>query len=62
MKIAEGFGCQARSISKKEDLTSGLTEMINSKGPYVLHVQVPYQEHVLPMIPAGCSVKELIKS
>jgi len=62
VKIAEGFGCQARCISKKEDLTSGLTEMINSKGPYVLHVQVPYQEHVLPMIPAGMTVKELIKS
>ena len=62
VKIAEGFGCQARSISKKEDLTSGLTDMINSKGPFVLHVQVPYQEHVLPMIPAGCTVKDLIKS
>jgi hypothetical protein len=24
-------------------------------------VQVPYQEHVLPMIPSGMTVRELIK-
>ena len=35
--------------------------MIAYDGPYVLDVQVPYQEHVLPMIPAGMTVKELIK-
>jgi acetolactate synthase-1/2/3 large subunit len=34
--------------------------MINSDGPYLLNVQVPYQEHVLPMIPAGQSVDEMI--
>jgi len=26
-----------------------------------LDVQVPYQEHVLPMIPAGMTVRDLIK-
>ncbi len=27
--------------------------MLDSKGPYLLDVMVPYQEHVLPMIPSG---------
>ena len=31
-------------------------------GPFVLDVLVPYQEHVLPMIPAGATVKDIIKS
>ena len=35
--------------------------MIDYDGPYVLDVQVPYQEHVLPMIPGGMTVKEMIK-
>jgi acetolactate synthase-1/2/3 large subunit len=35
--------------------------MIAYDGPFVLDVQVPYQEHVLPMIPAGMTVHELIK-
>ncbi len=31
--------------------------MIDSPGPYLLDVQVPYQEHVLPMIPSGMTVQ-----
>ncbi len=38
-----------------------LLEMINAPGPYLLDVQVPYQEHVMPMIPGGMTVKDLIK-
>ncbi len=36
--------------------------MIAHPGPYVLDVLVPYQEHVLPMIPSGMTVKEIIKT
>jgi acetolactate synthase-1/2/3 large subunit len=35
--------------------------MIRSEGSYILDVQVPYQEHVLPMIPSGATVRELIR-
>ena len=28
--------------------------------PYVLDVRVPYQEHVLPMIPRGLTVRDII--
>ena len=28
---------------------------------YLLDIAVPYQEHVLPMIPAGMTVRDLIK-
>ena len=43
-------------------LHAALTEMIEYDGPFVLDVEVPYQEHVLPMIPAGGTVKDLIKA
>ncbi len=36
--------------------------MIDSDGPYLLDVAVPYQEHVLPMIPSGMTVKDIIKA
>jgi acetolactate synthase-1/2/3 large subunit len=35
--------------------------MIAYDGPYVLDVAAPYQEHVLPMIPGGQTVRDLIK-
>ncbi len=59
--IAKGFGVKAKSIVDKDDLDEALIEMIESEGPYLLNVHVPHQEHVLPMIPGGMSVKEMIK-
>jgi acetolactate synthase-1/2/3 large subunit len=62
VQIARGFRCGARSISRKEDLDEALEEMLDSKVPYVLDVLVPYQEHVLPMIPGGMTVHDIIKA
>jgi len=62
VQIAKGYGCGGATIRAKKDLLPALEEMINYDGPYVLDVQVPYQEHVLPMIPSGMTVKEMIKS
>jgi acetolactate synthase-1/2/3 large subunit len=60
--MARGFRCGARRISAKGDLDMALEEMLDSSGPYVLDVMVPYQEHVLPMIPGGMTVKDIIKA
>ncbi|MDP7304522.1 MAG: biosynthetic-type acetolactate synthase large subunit, partial [Pirellulaceae bacterium] len=58
--IAKGYGCGAASVSKKSDLAAAITEMIEYDGPFVLDVEVPYQEHVLPMIPSGHTVDDMI--
>jgi acetolactate synthase-1/2/3 large subunit len=60
--LAKGFRCGARRVIDREDLDAALEEMIDSKGPYVLDVMVPYQEHVLPMIPSGQTVRDIIKA
>jgi acetolactate synthase-1/2/3 large subunit len=60
--LAKGFRCGARQVERKEDLDAALEEMLDSKGPYVLDVLVPYQEHVLPMIPSGATVRDIIKA
>jgi acetolactate synthase-1/2/3 large subunit len=60
--IARGFRCGARHVSRKEDLDGALEEMLDSQGPYVLDVLVPHQEHVLPMIPSGMTVRDIIKA
>ena len=61
VSIAKGFGCGASTVSDKSDLRSALQEMLKSRGPYVLDIHIPYQEHVLPMIPSGMTVRDLIK-
>jgi acetolactate synthase-1/2/3 large subunit len=60
--LARGFRCGARHVSRKEDLDAALEEMLDSTGPYVLDVLVPHQEHVLPMIPSGMTVRDIIKA
>lgn len=60
VKIAEGFGVKARRVIKKSELREAIQEMLDHDGPYLLDVIVPYTEHVLPMIPAGKTVKEMI--
>ena len=59
--IAQGFGWNARQVMEKSELAAAIQEMIDSPGPYLLDVAVPYQEHVLPMIPSGMTVRELIR-
>lgn len=59
--IAKGFGCGAAYVKDKADLAAAIEEMINYPGPYVLDVEVPYQEHVLPMIPSNGTVRDMIK-
>jgi acetolactate synthase I/II/III large subunit len=59
--VARGFGWEGRSVSKKDELVPAIKAMLAATGPYILQVQIPYQEHVLPMIPAGMTVRDLIK-
>ena len=60
--IAKGYGCGGARVSKKADLDAALDEMLGYQGPFVLDVQVPYVEHVLPMIPSGHTVDDIIWS
>ena len=60
VKVAEGFKVPAERIEHRKDLEPALTRMIESKGPYLLDISVPYQEHVLPMIPSGHTFADII--
>ena len=59
--IAAGFGWPARHVAKKSELSDALTEMVDSPGLFLLDIAIPYQEHVLPMIPSGMTVRDLIR-
>ena len=60
MKICEGFGVPSRRVIHKKDLQAALEWFLAEKGACVLEVMVPYTEHVLPMIPAGGTYKDII--
>lgn len=59
--IAKGFSWDGAHVMDKKDLAPAIKKMLDAKGPFLLDVAVPYQEHVLPMIPAGKTVKDIIR-
>ena len=60
VKICEGFAVKCERVMHKKDLEAAIQRMLDAKEPYVLDVMVPYTEHVLPMIPAGATYKDVI--
>lgn len=60
VKIAEGYGVKARRVRSKDEYPEALAEMLSYDGPYLLDVICVYQEHVLPMIPSGKTVRDII--
>lgn len=62
VQIARGFGVKAQTVCEKQELDAALEAMIDSDGPFLLDVMVPHQEHVLPMIPSGATVRDMIKA
>ena len=59
-EICDGFNVKCERIIRKEDLRGALRRMLDADEPYVLDVIVPYTEHVLPFIPAGHTVADMI--
>ena len=60
VQIARGYGVAACQVRSKAEFPKALATMLDHEGPYLLDVICPYQEHVLPMIPSGRTVKEII--
>jgi len=59
-KICEGFDIPSKRVSHKKDLAAALEWFLAQKTACLLEVMVPYSEHVLPMIPAGQTYKDII--
>lgn len=58
--VAEGFRVKSERVVHKKDLPAAYERMMAHDGPYLLDVIVPYQEHVLPMIPSGMTFADII--
>ena len=58
--IAKGFNVPCERVMYRKDLRAAVQRMLDSDQPYLLDVIVPYTEHVLPFIPAGKTVAEMI--
>ena len=59
-KICEGFDIPSKRVSHKKDLAAAMEWFLAQKTACLLEVMVPFTEHVMPMIPAGATYKDVI--
>jgi acetolactate synthase-1/2/3 large subunit len=60
VELCKGFGVKCERVIHKKDLRAAIQRLLDSKETYVLDIMTPYTEHVLPMIPAGKTYKDII--
>jgi len=60
VRVCTSFNVPCERVMYKRDLRAALQRMLAAKTPYVLDVVTPYAEHVLPFIPAGRTVADMI--
>jgi acetolactate synthase-1/2/3 large subunit len=58
--VCKAFNVPSERVVYKRDLRAAVQRMLDSDQPYVLDVIVPYTEHVLPFIPAGRTIADMI--
>ena len=59
VKIAEAMGVKGARIENKADLAK-LPEILNSEGATVIDVIIPKEENVIPMVPGGKRLDEMV--
>ncbi len=59
--LAKAYGCPASRVTRTDEVKDALVSLLAySDGPMLLECQVEKEENVLPIIPAGQSVDEII--
>ena len=58
VKVAEGLGCEAIRVTKKEEVAPALEKAISLGRPVVLDCIIEEDDKVFPMVPAGAPISD----
>ena len=62
MKLAEAFGAEGCRVSTIEEFEQAFRTAMSHDGPYVIDTLIDQDEFVLPMLPPGGSIDDIITS
>ena len=57
-KVAEGLGCEAIRVTKKEEVAPAIEKALRLKKPVLIDCLIPEDDKVFPMVPAGAAITE----
>lgn len=60
VKLSEAVGVPAVRLDKKENIDTVLKEALEKEGPILVEVCIPEDEDVLPMVPSGARLDQMI--
>jgi len=61
VKLAESFGIQGRRVTKREEVEGAVKEAREAEGSYLLEFVVDQEFNVMPMVPAGGKLDQMIR-
>lgn len=62
MKLADAFGAKGMRVATPEEFRSAFSEASQGEGTYLIEVLIDKDEFVLPMLPPGGSIDDIIVS
>lgn len=58
-KVAEGLGCKAIKVTKKEEVAPAILEALDSQGPVVIECMIEEDDKVFPMVAPGAPIDDV---
>ncbi len=60
VKLAEAMGVKGYRLTTKEELDTRLPQILAEEGPCVIDCLIPEEEDVLPMVPGGKRLDQMV--
>jgi acetolactate synthase-1/2/3 large subunit len=60
IKLADAFGAKGFLATKPEEVEEVIRQGLQEKGPVIMEFKISREEKVLPMVPAGASLNEMV--
>ena len=60
VKLAEAYGATGLRAGKPEEVEEVIRKAFATKGPVIMEFKISREENVLPMVPAGASLNEMV--
>jgi len=61
LTLASAFDIPGQRITRKDQVDAALDTLLNSDGPYILHVSIDEYENVWPLVPPGASNSQMLE-
>ena len=60
-KVAQAFGINAFTITKRSEVSGGIDRLLSAEGPVVMHAVIDPSENVWPLVAPGKSNDEMLE-